>query len=87
MCHCPTFVKLKKNSVFKDISMLISIHRLKEEVDEVIGMKQEISNEDLGNMPYLTQVIYFVSFGSSLSRLRIIIYNVYVCNDTDWQKR
>ncbi|XP_076147089.1 cholesterol 24-hydroxylase-like [Alosa pseudoharengus] len=33
------------------------LNRLKEEVDEVIGMKQEISYEDLGNLTYLTQVL------------------------------
>ncbi|XP_062376870.1 cholesterol 24-hydroxylase-like isoform X2 [Sardina pilchardus] len=33
------------------------LNRLKEEVDEVIGMKQEIRYEDLGNLTYLTQVL------------------------------
>ncbi|XP_076128851.1 cholesterol 24-hydroxylase-like [Alosa pseudoharengus] len=33
------------------------LQRLKEEVDEVLGMKQEISYEDLGNLTYLTQVL------------------------------
>ncbi|XP_062374859.1 cholesterol 24-hydroxylase-like [Sardina pilchardus] len=33
------------------------LSRLTEEVDEVIGMKQEISYEDLGNLTYLTQVL------------------------------
>lgn len=33
------------------------LQRVKEEVDEVIGMKQEITYEDLGNLTYLAQVL------------------------------
>ena len=29
-------------------------------MDEVLGVKQEISYEDLGNLTYLTQVIYTI---------------------------
>lgn len=36
--------------------------RAKKEVDEVIGMKQEISYEDLGKLVYLTQV-FVLGFG------------------------
>ncbi|XP_063079355.1 cholesterol 24-hydroxylase-like [Engraulis encrasicolus] len=33
------------------------LQRLKEEVDDVLGVKQDISNEDLGRLTYLNQVL------------------------------
>lgn len=33
--------------------------RLKKEVDEVIGMKKDISYDDLGQLVYLSQVHFF----------------------------
>lgn len=58
------------------IDHLSHLHRVKEEVDEVLGMKQEISYEDLGNLPYLTQVIYTVLVIASMTLPKV--YFIYV---------
>lgn len=38
------------------VSVVFLFLRVKKEVDEVIGMKQDISYEDLGQLGYLSQV-------------------------------
>lgn len=54
--------------------VLLPFLRAKKEVDEVIGMKQEISYEDLSQLVYLSQVLGLENHDSWLVSLLNSVY-------------
>ena len=60
MCTSPKSTNISTFLCILIVFILVMIHvyvsRVTREVDEVVGMKQEISYDDLGKMGYLSQV-------------------------------